>query len=119
MDPPVQIGQYVLGKNLGIGAFGKVSYEKAALLTRPQNPWCQAAVAVGWDCDKAILFAQTYSLSPGDIIASCGGKENILLLYLRSSAEKSVRILQQPSPAAMTPAASPLYISVPNYSSLT
>ena len=30
MDPPVQIGQYVLGKNLGIGAFGKVSYEKAA-----------------------------------------------------------------------------------------
>ncbi len=25
MDPPVQIGQYVLGKNLGIGAFGKVS----------------------------------------------------------------------------------------------
>ncbi len=29
MDPPVQIGQYVLGKNLGIGAFGKVSYEKA------------------------------------------------------------------------------------------
>ena len=24
-QPPVQIGQYVLGKNLGIGAFGKVS----------------------------------------------------------------------------------------------
>lgn len=23
-QPPVQIGQYVLGKNLGIGAFGKV-----------------------------------------------------------------------------------------------
>ena len=22
---PVQIGQYILGKNLGIGAFGKVS----------------------------------------------------------------------------------------------
>jgi len=31
MDPPVQIGQYVLGKNLGIGAFGKVSCKKAAL----------------------------------------------------------------------------------------
>ena len=23
-QPPVQIGQYILGKNLGIGAFGKV-----------------------------------------------------------------------------------------------
>lgn len=23
---PIKIGQYVLGKNLGIGAFGKVSY---------------------------------------------------------------------------------------------
>lgn len=33
MDPPVQIGQYVLGKNLGIGAFGKVSYEKAVIST--------------------------------------------------------------------------------------
>ena len=26
---PVQIGQYILGKNLGIGAFGKVSNVKA------------------------------------------------------------------------------------------
>jgi len=28
---PVKIGQYVLGKNLGIGAFGKVSELVAAL----------------------------------------------------------------------------------------
>jgi len=30
-QPPVKIGQYILGKNLGIGAFGKVRY--TALLT--------------------------------------------------------------------------------------
>jgi len=35
-QPPVQIGQYVLGKNLGIGAFGKVRRSRFALL-RLQN----------------------------------------------------------------------------------
>lgn len=30
-QPPVQIGQYVLGKNLGIGAFGKVRYAMATV----------------------------------------------------------------------------------------
>ncbi|KAL7458876.1 hypothetical protein ACHAWC_010593 [Mediolabrus comicus] len=31
MDPPVQIGQYILGKNLGIGAFGKVKLATHAI----------------------------------------------------------------------------------------
>jgi hypothetical protein len=31
---PVQVGQFILGKNLGIGAFGKV---RNRLMTRPED----------------------------------------------------------------------------------
>jgi hypothetical protein len=33
-QPPVKIGQYILGKNLGIGAFGKVRLSVCDFLTR-------------------------------------------------------------------------------------
>ena len=37
---PVQIGQYILGKNLGIGAFGKVnSCGMSKILPRPSPFW--------------------------------------------------------------------------------
>jgi 5'-AMP-activated protein kinase catalytic alpha subunit len=32
-QPPVQIGQYLLGKNLGIGAFGKVRLSLESLVS--------------------------------------------------------------------------------------
>lgn len=92
MDPPVQIGQYVLGKNLGIGAFGKVSYEKAVDIYRPQNPWCQAAGKSGLDC------GETFYLSLGArlayrlefMVACAGGRAH--MSCSRPSAG-SVRIL--------------------------
>ena len=47
MDPPVQIGQYVLGKNLGIGAFGKVSLRRGSPpSTATAEPMVSRIVAV-------------------------------------------------------------------------
>lgn len=81
MDPPVQIGQYVLGKNLGIGAFGKVSYEKAVdIIYRPQNPWCQAAGVCGWDCGEAFpLFIRNLTYRLEVMVASVGVGAHTLL----------------------------------------
>lgn len=34
-QPPVQIGQFILGKNLGIGAFGKVREDTLIITHTP------------------------------------------------------------------------------------
>jgi hypothetical protein len=60
MDPPVQIGQYILGKNLGIGAFGKVSAEKMDISYRLSTGWCQPPLAADW-VTKCMFVKHTVS----------------------------------------------------------
>ncbi len=92
MDPPVQIGQYVLGKNLGIGAFGKVSYEKAVDIYRPQNPWCQAVGKSGWDSGETFYLSLGARLAYGlEVMVACAGGRAHMLCSRPSTG--SVRIL--------------------------
>ena len=98
MDPPVQIGQYVLAKNLGIGAFGKVSYEKAVFRNRPRMMVSTAIAAGG--CRLSVLFRQTCILSPCRTLSfnviRAVAKDNIIF------KAENIRIIQEPSQAVIT-----------------
>jgi hypothetical protein len=52
---PVQIGQFILGKNLGIGAFGKVRYHRSVEDCHGDTSWI-AADSTGTLRDSMAIF---------------------------------------------------------------
>jgi hypothetical protein len=56
---PIQIGQFILGKNLGIGAFGKVRYHRSVEDFHGDTSWIAAGATCTLEVFMAIIFNVT------------------------------------------------------------